>query len=375
MPTQTSAVVLIPALEPDHRLLALVADLRRTAPDLSVLVVDDGSGAGYATVFDDVAALGADVVADPVPGNHGKGHALKLGIREVETRYPGADVVCADADGQHTVQDILRVAGHVRPGTAVVGGRRFVGDVPLRSRVGNAVSRSLFRLVTGLRVHDTQTGLRAYPASLLPWLRSIPGERFEYELAVLLQAPRDGVDVDEVEIETVYLDENESSHFRPVVDSLRILAPLIRFVGTGVASFGVDVLMLLLLQALTGSLLLSVVGARIVSGSVNFLLNKFVVFRSTDHRATRAEAARYVALAVSLVVAGYLMLLGLQTLGVALLPAKLLTDGILFFVGWAVQRRHVFRTGGSGLDELDRRDGWVTAVEPVETSATVSTGG
>ena len=99
-------------------------------------------------------------------------------------------IVTADCDGQHKVKDIVRVAESVRTDSRelVLGSRTFQGEVPKKSRIGNAVSRKLFTLFTGMKVWDTQTGLRAFPASLLPWLLSIPGERFEYEQNVLLTA-------------------------------------------------------------------------------------------------------------------------------------------------------------------------------------------
>jgi hypothetical protein len=138
--------------------------------------------------------------------------------------------VCADADGQHSVADVLRVAGHVRAtGRTVLGVRGFDGDVPLRSKVGNTLTGWLFRAATGRPVRDTQTGLRAYPADLLDWLVSVPGERFEYEMNVLLYAARAGHPTDEVVIATTYLDDNASSHFSAFTDSVRIYRPLLRF--------------------------------------------------------------------------------------------------------------------------------------------------
>ncbi|ROS78604.1 glycosyltransferase involved in cell wall biosynthesis [Cellulomonas sp. PhB143] len=369
-------IVLVPAYEPDGRLTALVAELARSAPRARVVVVDDGSGPAYAPVLDDVAALGATVVVDAADGgavNHGKGHALRLGFRHL-LEGAGRDaqevVVCADCDGQHTVRDVLRVAeragaaGAGAAGGMVLGGRRFTGRVPLRSRLGNAVARGAFRLVTGLPLHDTQTGLRAYPLAMLPWLLSVPGERFEYELAVLLRARGAGHAVVELPVETVYLEQNASSHFRPVVDSLRVLAPVLRFAATGSASFALELALLVLLQSWTGSLLLALVGARVVSGSANFLANKLVVFRATDRRHTRREALRYACLAVVLVAAGYVLLRGFAAMGAPVLPAKVLTDLVLFLVGWSVQRRLVFarpsgtgRAPGAGTTPASRRSG------------------
>ncbi|BDZ42809.1 hypothetical protein GCM10025865_21080 [Paraoerskovia sediminicola] len=106
-------IVLVPAYEPDHRLVDLVADLRAAAPELPVVVVDDGSGPAYADWFERAGSAGATVLvdgADDGSRNHGKGHALRLGVRHVLDAHPGHGVVCADSDGQHTVPDILAVA-------------------------------------------------------------------------------------------------------------------------------------------------------------------------------------------------------------------------------------------------------------------------
>ncbi|GAB3854559.1 glycosyltransferase family 2 protein [Dactylosporangium cerinum] len=145
-------IVLIPAYEPDQRLVDLVDGLRGAGQ--AVVVVDDGSGPAYAPVFQAVRDLGGTVLTHPV--NRGKGAALKTGFRSTRE-----DVVCADADGQHRVEDILRVADHVRrTGRTTLGVRRFTGPVPLRSSAGNALTRVVFAAVTGSRIQDTQTGLR-----------------------------------------------------------------------------------------------------------------------------------------------------------------------------------------------------------------------
>ena len=228
-------IVLIPAYEPDLRLADLVRTIRTTHPDQQILVVDDGSGPAYGSVFDAAAAAGAEVIGHPV--NRGKGYALRSGFAHIERHHPGEDVVCADCDGQHALTDVLNVAEVVRrdrgSGVGIVlGVRAFVGDVPLKSRFGNALTRHVLRILTGLDLTDTQTGLRGYPAEVLPWLGTIGGDRFEYELETLLAAQRHGIDVREVPIETIYLDGNASSHFRPVRDSVRVYRPFLRFVSS-----------------------------------------------------------------------------------------------------------------------------------------------
>jgi putative flippase GtrA len=335
-------IALIPAYEPGPRLVDVVTGLRQSAPWLTVLVVDDGSGARFDTVFAATQRAGAEVVRYPT--NRGKGHALKVGFRHILRAYPGQDVVCADSDGQHSTTDIVRVAERIRDsdGAMVLGGRHFTGTVPLRSKVGNLVARHAFESTTGFVIRDTQTGLRGYPAALLPWLLSIKGERFEYELNMLLDSSANDTRIDELDIETIYLEHNASSHFRPITDSLRVMLPLLLFATVSFGSFLVDVVGLQLLFTATGSLLVSVVGARLVSGSMNFLLNRRFVFRAEASGHGRGDALRYIVLALALVAASYLFLTVLTDLGMALVPAKLLTDATLYVLSFLVQRRFVF---------------------------------
>lgn len=219
-------LVLVPCYEPGEALVDLVEQLRSVLPDAPVLLVDDGSGPCFAETFERATACGAIVVRHAV--NLGKGAALKTGFAVASQRFPGQAVVCSDCDGQHRVDDIVAVAGAAASADIALGMRRFEGDVPLKSRVGNTLTRSLFGCIAGRRIFDTQTGLRAYPAARLEWLEQIKGDRFEYELNVLLQACAEQFSIAEVPIATVYVDGNASSHFRPFVDSIRVYAPLMR---------------------------------------------------------------------------------------------------------------------------------------------------
>ena len=333
-------VVLVPAYKPDERLAVLVARLCGARRDCAVLVVDDGSGPQYAPFFSAARARGAEVVSSPV--NQGKGQALRTGLAHAAATWPEADVVCADADGQHTPSDIEAVAARVREtGHMTLGVRRFTGPVPLRSRIGNDVTALLFRGATGWRLGDTQTGLRGYPAGQLAWLQEVPGDRYEYELSALLRAHELGMAVEQVEIATVYEPGNTSSHFRPVQDSARIYAPLLRFMGASLASFGIDWLGVMVIFAMTGSLLTAVVGARLVSGTANFFMNRRV-FRAQRGTVART-AVRYAVLAVSLLAASYLMLKALTAVGIPLGIAKVLGDGAIYVASYVAQRRLVFR--------------------------------
>lgn len=335
-------IILIPAFEPDEKLLQLIRDLTHAAPAMGILVVNDGSGPAFAQRFQQAKVLGATVIG--YQNNHGKGQALKTGFNYIVANHPGQHVVCADSDGQHCVADILRVAGQVRSGsTMVLGERHFSGQVPLRSRVGNGATRIFFALATGTWLTDTQTGLRGYPSQLLPWLQTVRGNRYEYELNILLEARTRGHHLQCVPIETIYLQNNESSHFRPVRDSLRIYAPLLTFSMSSLIGFAVDVAAFLALMAATGSLLLAVLGARAISSGINFAINRSLVFPEGRAVPLKQTAARYFALVVVLLAANYGLLFTLTEAGFPSLPAKLLTETALFLLSFTVQKRFLFR--------------------------------
>ncbi|QLQ35641.1 glycosyltransferase family 2 protein [Micromonospora robiginosa] len=230
-------IVLVPVYRPGDKLPPLVTDLVAALPGASVLVVDDGSGPSAAAVLDAARARGATVLRRRI--NRGKGVVLRTGFRYATTHRPGDGVVCVDADGQHEVSDVVRVAERMRDsGAQALGVRRFDGEVPARSRFGNAATRAAFRLATGRDVRDTQTGLRAYPAGLLRWLATIPGDRFEYEMNVLLESARAGLPIEQVDIATRYHAGNAGSHFSALADSVRIYRPLVGYAAARVLTPG-----------------------------------------------------------------------------------------------------------------------------------------
>lgn len=330
-------IVLIPSYQPNHQLVRLIEDLD---PSWPVVIVDDGSGPAYTPFFTEAQLHGATVIR--LPRNRGKGSALKTGFRYIREHFPDEPVVCADSDGQHRPADIAKVAAKVAESDTamVLGVREFTGKVPLRSKLGNSVTAKLFGLATGTALSDTQTGLRGYPPQLLGWLDTVSGDRFEYELNLLLQAASAGYSIEQVGIETVYLNENESSHFRPIRDSARIYAPLLKFSASSAAAAVIDFGGLFLLHALTGNLLFSVVGARVVSSGINFLANRNFVFESRS--SMWASAKKYFALVLVILVANYALMAALTHIGVGLVVAKCVTEAALFLGSFVAQRKFVF---------------------------------
>lgn len=222
--------VLIPARRHEPELRPLLEALL-SAGFGGVLLVDDGSPEEDKPLFDNLAKNPrVRLLRHAV--NRGKGRALKTGIQHFLDAFPGfAGLVTADADGQHSVGDIVHVAQTMlaAAGRPVLGCRNFSGQVPLRNRFGNSLTRLIFRLVSGHALGDTQTGLRAFPAVLLPELAALPGERYEYEMTVLAYLCGHRHLPVEEPIATIYIDNNRSSSFKPVRDSIRIYSVLLRF--------------------------------------------------------------------------------------------------------------------------------------------------
>ena len=339
--------LIIPAYKPDAKMLELLEQFRGDDSFLPV-VVDDGSGAEFAGIFDNVPDF-AVLLRHEV--NRGKGAALKTAIGYVLEKLPDcAFALTADADGQHRHADILRIrdAVNAHPEALVLGGRRFEGDVPLRSRFGNAVTRQVFAIASGKKVYDTQTGLRAFGRSAMQRFLTVPGDRYEYEINMLLDAAQAGLEFVELPIETVYLNDNASSHFNPFKDSLKIYMCILKFGMSSLLAAVIDYVLVLVLSAFTRglgastSLAVSVVGARLVSASANFAINRRVVFKG-DETLGRA-IAKYAALAVCILAVNY-MLMHLLTivLGWPLALAKLVVEVLLFSVSFLVQGKFVYR--------------------------------
>ena len=211
--------ILIPAYKPDSLLIDLLKNLK--AEDFDIIVVNDGSGKEYESIFEEVkkyaVLLGHDV-------NRGKGAALRLGFSYVNLQPEGHKyVITCDADGQHAVKDIIRVNDKLyETDNIVLGSRTFDKSVPKRSRNGNFMSRLCRTLLTKEYVPDDQCGLRGFPIKDVFNIISLPGDHYEYEMNVICNLQIKRLKFEEVPIETIYLNNNSSSHFKPNLDTFRI---------------------------------------------------------------------------------------------------------------------------------------------------------
>lgn len=346
--------ILIPSLDPDEKLIDVIKSLKNTGFS-HILLVDDGSF--QKDYFQQAETeFGCLVLSHPV--NLGKGAALKTGFSYLLSQnFSDCNaVVTVDGDNQHKAEDVLAVSRVLQqnPHSLVLGVRQFQGaaDVPLRSRVGNAMSAKMFSLLSGKNISDSQTGLRGIPLAYLPQFLDIPGERFEFEMNMLFHLRQLSLDLVQVPISTVYLEENASSHFRPIWDSLRVFQSLLKFAGVGIFCFLLDYMLFTvsLFLVLPGEntaeqVFYASVLARICSSLVNFSLNYKLVFESDSNKGKAFCKYYCLVLVQMLLSSGGSSLLTL--LWENPLIMKPLVDFFLFFLSYHLQRRYIFKKKGN----------------------------
>ena len=370
-----NVAIIIPSLNPDEKLMKVVSGLIE-AGYKKIVLVNDGSNSEHEAPFEEAKKhKGCVVLKHEV--NRGKGAGLKTAFKYITETWPDlCGVVTVDGDNQHTVKDITACKDEMvkLKDTIVIGCRAFdSGNVPARSAFGNNVTRKAFRLFCGMDITDTQTGLRAIPLRYLQTLIELKGDRFEYETRMLLIMKEQEMPWVEVPIETVYIEENRTSHFNPVKDSIKIYAsifkysPIVRKLAKFAVSSGVSfvveyIIFWIMLKLLKGRITENEVAifastvavttatyanviARICSSVVNYSINHKVVFKSAaSHRQT---VVRYYILCVCQLIVGTALL----TLIVSLFRVdadfmktlcKFVVDVTLFLLSFNIQRKWVF---------------------------------
>ncbi len=346
--------VIIPSLNPDDKLLRTVEGLAAVGFD-DIIVVNDGSDAAHEKPFEELSVkCGVTVLRHEV--NRGKGRALKTAFEYcLQNRQDSCGVVTADGDNQHTPTDILACAKKmIELGEQIILGVRDFSqpDVPWKSRTGNRITSGVFKLACGMKISDTQTGLRAIPQKYLEVMTEVQGERFEYETEMLLVMQRKRIPFTEVKIETVYINENETSHFHPLRDSVLIYRKILKYMLSSLISSLADFLVYSGVVLVIGGLMsrearifTATLAARILSSLLNFLLNKKAVFHS-DAPVKRAVFRYYLLCVCQLGTSWLLVWLFSELFAAAALGEiflKIPVDVALFFVSYQIQKRWVFR--------------------------------
>ena len=365
--TIKNMAVIVPVYCPDEKLLEVIEGVHEAGFG-HIFVVDDGSYMGaksteqkaeFENIFSRLHGY-VDLTRHVV--NKGKGAALKTAIARIEavmkqerergdfTEIKG--IVTVDADGQHLTEDIVNVSNTLieRPNDLILGSRAFDQDVPLKSQMGNTITRGVFALASGVKIRDTQTGLRAFSVNLIPFMKAVEGERYEYEMNMLLDAAHKKIGMKEVTIKTVYLDGNKTSHFHVLRDSALVYKNILKFSASSLIAFVIDFVMLFVFKAIFGNfafaaettLLMAVVSARLVSSFSNYMINKKLVFG--ERTRNNNTLIKYYLLASGILILNYLILEVLSIrLGMPLGVAKLIAEVTLFFVSYTVQKRFIFK--------------------------------
>lgn len=344
--------VIIPAYQPDEKLIGTLQGLVE-AGFQDILVVNDGSGEEYADIFGEAGKLDACTILTHEV-NRGKGAALKTAFAYfLENRPDKRCVVTADADGQHLVEDIEAVSlACLESSNVVLGVRDFSNpNVPARSKTGNRITSTVFKLFFGMKIADTQTGLRAFPKVYLSELLKAEGDRYEYETNMLFLMNRREIPFEQVQIATVYLDENKSSHFRVVRDSLRIYALIIKYLMSSVSAAVVDELAFYLFKNLGFLAALPIpltfvaaFLARVISSGMNYWMNANLVFHDNKDKVTLVKY--YMLALVQIGVSAVLVFLAESLFGISSPEvstlAKAAIDTVLFFFSFRIQHKWVF---------------------------------
>lgn len=339
---------IIPAYNPDEKFVSFIEILRKNG--ICVIAVDDGSREACKPYFTGAERCGCIVVRHD--RNQGKGQALRTGFAElIRLNQKGAGflyAVTADCDGQHSFEAISAVmqaasesCGSPEGPALIIGGRfRDNGEkVPLKSKIGNSFTRGLFKLATGIAIYDTQTGLRAVPEKLFGEMLKIKGDRYEYEMNMLLSIKSWGIPYREIPITTIYYDNNAGSHFHPFRDSFLVISQILKFACASLISFLVDYVVFLILARFLDYAPAYVI-ARVTSGIINYVLNAKVVFG----KMTKMTFVKY------FIVWGLILAVG--SLGGTLiqdvlrlpnLVCKIFVDLPLFCGSYLIQKHFVFK--------------------------------
>ena len=346
--------VIIPSLNPDDKLIKVVDSL--VEYDFNdIIIVNDGSDSEHLQPFNILSKYPqCTILTHSV--NRGKGRGLKTAFEYCINNRPDIDgVVTVDGDNQHRAEDIKACCEQMIKSVdkVILGVRDFSGkDVPFKSRFGNNMTSFVFKFACGLNISDTQTGLRAVPLKYLPLFCEIKGERFEYETNMLLELKNNNIGFEEVPIQTVYIEDNASTHFNPIKDSLKIYGVIFKFLFGSLSASLIDLAMFsvigaLLLNHMSDSvrIFIATCGARIISSLYNYTFNRKAVFKSKS--GVRATMIRYYILCVCQLCVSYCLVYFVTrvlSLGmVATVVAKAIIDVCLFIISFQIQRRWVFK--------------------------------
>lgn len=345
--------VIIPALEPDEKLIPYIHKLLSSGIK-DIIVVNDGSSKECDVIFDEIDSIELCHLLTHET-NLGKGAAIKTALSYYRENIGGfSGVITVDADGQHSIPDVLRMCQTMdeNPDSFVLGCREFGDETPGKSLIGNRITSFAMKLFYGISLNDTQTGLRGIPNSMIEGLLKVRGTRYEYELNMLIYAKGHCFPFVTIPIQTIYFNNNEKSHYRPVIDSLRIfvrvISGLVGFSASAICAacldisiYGVMTKVVLEKLPLFSMLLIAFLTARLISSVVNFALNRRLPV--SQNKNIRDTMPKYYTLVVVQMIVSFLLLYFLCAhTGIDEMINKIIVDCVLGLISYQIQLRWVF---------------------------------
>jgi len=342
--------IVVPTLDPEEKIMKkFISELQKEFKN--ILVINDGSKKKHDKFFKSLENDGIEIIKHYK--NFGKGRALKNAFNYLLNKYPKLNgVITCDCDGQHSVNDIKKCADELlnNPDKLILGVRDFDKDyVPAKSKFGNKITRNIFKLFIGLDISDTQTGLRGISRKLMGDFLDLPGERYEYETNMLIECKEKDIKIDEVEIETIYLNSNSNSHFNPLRDSIMIYKLFLKFFIVAISSFVLDIILfssLLSIISISSRILAATILARIISSIYNYIVNSNLIFKEMN---IKTLSKYYILVVVQMFISGCFVTYLYNLLNISVVIIKIVVDSIIWMINLIIQREFVFNGDNNEL--------------------------
>lgn len=348
-------LILIPALNPTQDFIEYV-ELLIKSNFKNILVINDGSEEKCNSIFEKIELYSECNIITHLK-NEGKGKSIKDGLsffQKMNNVDEFIGIITVDCDGQHSIKDVINIANEMSKNNnaLLLGMRTFDKSVPIKSSIGNKITSNIFKILYGEKISDTQTGLRGIPNSLIDNFINLVGNRYEYETNMLIECILKRIKILEIPIQTIYIDDNSNSHFRPIIDSAciywKLLSSFIKYSIFSVMSCIIDIILFKIFLLTinlevekTVCIVIATIFARCISSFVNFILNKKVAFNSNEK--ISKSIIKYYALSITQMLISAILVSSIYKLtNISEVVIKLIVDTILFFINYRVQRIFIF---------------------------------
>lgn len=342
-------VIVIPSYKPHKEIMTnFIQEVIKNFK--KIVIVDDGSGTEYLEFFNTLEKLGIIVLKHNI--NLGKGRAIKTAFNYCLNTYENIKgTITADCDGQHSVEDIIKCAEMLKkePEKLIIGTRNFnEKDVPLKSKYGNKITKVMFSIFVGIKISDTQSGLRGFGINSMKNFLQGVGERYEFETNMLIECKEKQIEICEVPIKTVYINNNELSHFNPLKDSIMIYKLFLKYIVSAISSFVTDILLFSLLLkyipeiniGVITTIVISTILARVISSIYNFIINSKLVFKNKN----KTSIIKYFILVIAqMFISAFIVSELFNIFKINATAIKVIVDTIIFIINFVIQREFIFK--------------------------------